>query len=38
MIFKNVNVQVPQGKLVAVNGPHGSGKATLLRLLGHAMS
>ena len=23
------------GKLVAVNGPHGSGKATLLRLLGH---
>lgn len=37
MIFKNVNVQVPQGKLVAVNGPHGSGKATLLRLLGHVI-
>eukprot|EP00434_Breviolum_minutum_P000523 symbB.v1.2.000450.t1/scaffold32.1/size405148/23 len=36
-IFKNVNVEVPQGKLVAVNGPHGSGKATLLRLLGHVV-
>eukprot|EP00439_Symbiodinium_sp_Y106_P027438 s439_g3.t1 len=36
-IFKNVNVSVPQGQLVAVTGPHGSGKATLLRLLGHVV-
>mmetsp|Transcript_72169 Transcript_72169/g.168920 ORF Transcript_72169/g.168920 Transcript_72169/m.168920 type:complete len:800 (+) Transcript_72169:45-2444(+) len=36
-IFSNVSVQVPQGQLVAVTGPHGSGKATLLRLLGHVI-
>ncbi|CAE6921301.1 lolD [Symbiodinium natans] len=34
-IFENVNVSVDQGKLVAVMGSHGSGKATLLKLLGH---
>ncbi|CAE7530256.1 ABCB10, partial [Symbiodinium natans] len=36
-IFTNVNVSVQQGQLVAVTGPHGSGKATLLRLLGHVV-
>lgn len=36
-IFKDVTLQVPQGNMVAVNGPHGSGKATLLRLLGHVV-
>lgn len=34
-ILMNVNSQVDQGKLVAVVGPHGSGKKTLLSLLGH---
>ncbi|CAK9019444.1 Multidrug resistance protein pgp-1 (P-glycoprotein A) (P-glycoprotein-related protein 1) [Durusdinium trenchii] len=32
---RNVSVSVPQGKLVAVVGPHGSGKKTLLSLMGH---
>ena len=32
---KTQTQNVDIGKLVAVNGPHGSGKATLLRLLGH---
>ncbi|CAK9021666.1 unnamed protein product [Durusdinium trenchii] len=34
-VFENVSVSVPQGKLVAVVGPHGSGKKTLLSLMGH---
>eukprot|EP00437_Effrenium_voratum_P005659 CAMPEP_0181427244 /NCGR_PEP_ID=MMETSP1110-20121109/16071_1 /TAXON_ID=174948 /ORGANISM="Symbiodinium sp., Strain CCMP421" /LENGTH=824 /DNA_ID=CAMNT_0023550449 /DNA_START=48 /DNA_END=2522 /DNA_ORIENTATION=+ len=34
-IFENVDASVDQGKLVAVMGSHGSGKATLLKLLGH---
>jgi len=37
VIFTNVSVQAQQGQLVAVTGPHGSGKATLLRLLGHVV-
>jgi len=36
-LFDNVNISVPQGKLVAVVGAHGSGKATLLQLLGHTI-
>jgi len=36
-IFKNVSISVPQGKLVAIVGAHGSGKATLLRILGHTI-
>lgn len=36
-IFTDVTVQAQQGQLVAVTGPHGSGKATLLRLLGHVV-
>jgi len=34
-ILRNVTTEVDQGKLVAVIGPHGSGKKTLLSLLGH---
>ncbi|CAE7197734.1 ssuB [Symbiodinium natans] len=34
-LFQNVNVTIPQGKLVAVAGGHGSGKSTLMRLLSH---
>jgi len=31
--LKNVNLSVMQGKMVAIVGPHGSGKGTFLRLL-----
>ena len=31
-IFENVNVSVDQGKLVAVMGSHGSGKAKPARI------
>ena len=34
-LFHDVNLTIPQGKLVAVTGPHGSGKSTLMRLLSH---
>ncbi|MDX1902444.1 MAG: ATP-binding cassette domain-containing protein [Gammaproteobacteria bacterium] len=33
-IFKDVNLTIPQGKVVAIMGPSGSGKTTLLRLIG----
>lgn len=32
-IFKNVNIDIPHGKIVAIMGPSGSGKTTLLRLI-----
>lgn len=32
-----VNLEVPQGKLVAINGDHGHGRQTLLRLIGHEL-
>lgn len=34
LVLQDVNVSVPQGMSVAVVGPHGSGRSTLLRLLG----
>lgn len=34
MIFDNVDIQVPIGKVTAIMGPSGSGKTTLLRLIG----
>lgn len=34
-IIRGVDVEVPQGKMVAVVGEHGSGKRTFMRLLGH---
>jgi len=34
-VLKDIGFTIPQGKLVAVVGPHSSGKATLLRLLAH---
>mmetsp|Transcript_92227 Transcript_92227/g.176901 ORF Transcript_92227/g.176901 Transcript_92227/m.176901 type:complete len:934 (-) Transcript_92227:265-3066(-) len=31
--LQNISMSIPQGKMVAVLGPHGAGKYTLLRLL-----
>lgn len=33
-IFAGINIQVPAGKIVAIMGPSGTGKTTLLRLIG----
>lgn len=33
-IFKDVNLTVPKGKITAIMGPSGTGKTTLLRLIG----
>lgn len=33
-IFKDLYMQIPQGKVVAVMGPSGTGKTTLLNLMG----
>jgi len=33
-VFKDVNIDVPQDRLVAIVGPSGIGKSTLLRILG----
>ncbi|WP_367605773.1 ATP-binding cassette domain-containing protein [Legionella sp. W05-934-2] len=34
MIFNQVNLSIPRGKITAIMGPSGSGKTTLLRLIG----
>lgn len=34
LIFDNVDIDVPEGKITAIMGPSGSGKTTLLRLIG----
>jgi len=36
-LLKSISVSVPQGKFVALVGPHGCGKSTFLRLLGHSI-
>lgn len=33
-IFAGINIQVPLGKIIAIMGPSGTGKTTLLRLIG----
>lgn len=33
-IFKDVSLSIPQGKITAIMGPSGTGKTTLLRLMG----
>lgn len=33
-IYKNMSLEVPRGKVVAIMGPSGIGKTTLLRLIG----
>src|SRR5262249_5404302 len=34
VIFQKVNMQIPRGKVTAIMGPSGTGKTTLLRLIG----
>ncbi|HRE30813.1 MAG TPA: ATP-binding cassette domain-containing protein [Candidatus Berkiella sp.] len=34
VIFDNVSIDIPTGKVTAIMGPSGSGKTTLLRLIG----
>ncbi|HLF66001.1 MAG TPA: ATP-binding cassette domain-containing protein, partial [Gammaproteobacteria bacterium] len=33
-IFQGVNIQIPRGKVTTIMGPSGTGKTTLLRLIG----
>lgn len=33
-IFRDVNIQIPRGKITAIMGPSGTGKTTLLKLIG----
>ncbi|MEE4280326.1 MAG: ATP-binding cassette domain-containing protein, partial [Pseudomonadales bacterium] len=34
MIFDNMSLDVPRGKVTAIMGPSGTGKTTLLRIIG----
>jgi phospholipid/cholesterol/gamma-HCH transport system ATP-binding protein len=34
VIFNNISLDIPKGKIVAIMGPSGTGKTTLLRLIG----
>lgn len=38
LIFENINLTVPKGKITAIMGPSGIGKTTLLRLIGGQIS
>ncbi len=33
-IFRGINLSIPRGKITAIMGPSGTGKTTLLRLIG----
>jgi phospholipid/cholesterol/gamma-HCH transport system ATP-binding protein len=33
-VFEDIDIDIPQGKLTAIMGPSGTGKTTLLRLIG----
>ncbi len=37
MIFNNIDLTIPRGKVVGIMGPSGSGKTTLLRLIGRQL-
>ena len=34
VIFNNVDIRIPRGKITGIMGPSGCGKTTLLRLIG----
>eukprot|EP00747_Dinoflagellata_sp_TGD_P075084 gnl/TRDRNA2_/TRDRNA2_158591_c0_seq1.p1 gnl/TRDRNA2_/TRDRNA2_158591_c0~~gnl/TRDRNA2_/TRDRNA2_158591_c0_seq1.p1 ORF type:complete len:914 (+),score=138.86 gnl/TRDRNA2_/TRDRNA2_158591_c0_seq1:97-2838(+) len=36
-IFMTVNLEVQQGRMIAIVGPHKAGRSTLMRLLGHTV-
>merc|ERR1719424_715274 len=36
-VLKNVSISVPQGHMVAIVGPHNSGKSTLLNLFSNIL-
>ena len=37
VIFNNININIPRGKVTAIMGPSGCGKTTLLRLIGRQL-
>lgn len=38
VVFKDVDISIPRGKITAIMGPSGTGKTTLLRLIGAQMT
>ena len=34
VIYNNIDISIPKGKITAIMGPSGTGKTTLLRLIG----